>query len=140
MSDNSIYASLVVSKVLSSFRTILDLWNFYHLASLPYLFYIHLMFMYLSVRFRLSSVSCSIRTYWIRFVMICFLWRTRGSPICLERVMRNKRFRSLKSFGRTSPSMRLTVVISLRDLIRIRLTFANSIFEDENFLFRKEEL
>lgn len=71
-------------------------------------------FMYLLVRFHLSSVICYafIRIRMIRLFTICVPLRAWGYPCCQDRVMR--KFSVCEdSVGRTSPSVRLFVVILL---------------------------
>ena len=56
MTDNSIYAPLILARSLVRSEPDSICGVFYHLVSLPYSFQIHLMFIYLFVRLRLSSV------------------------------------------------------------------------------------
>lgn len=118
MSDNSIYASQIFSKFLSSFRTWLDSWSFLpsSITSLltPNSSDVHISLCEITTIIYFMSNSYSLD-------QICFLWRARGYSI-LFGSSHEKLCRLLNFFGETIPS-KLITFFSFFELVRFRLIF-----------------
>jgi hypothetical protein len=86
----------------------------------------------LTIICHLSSATHLFHICWIGFLCFMFCVEPGDIQVCWDRVMRKHSIFE-DSFGRTSLSVRI-IVKFFCDLLRLRLTFVTSIFEDENFL------